>query len=464
MSSPIAHSILPLLAGLALLAAPASGQCTPPLLDFENGLDSVQSLAQAGGFVLVGNGIDGLATVDVSSPTSMQIVSSFSTQGSCGGVVVDGDVAYARVNSSELVAIDVSDPAVPVELGRISLPGLIQGFAVSSGIAYLGVGGGGLVGLEILDVSDPSSMSSISSFPSSFGFVDIAALDGRIYSASGTAGLQILDVSDPAAPSLVGSVQSPGPATDILVQDGLAYLAAAGFGLQIVDVSDPTAPQEVGSYPTPSQPTSLEVSDHLVFVGTNGSGILIVEVVDPTAPMLVGTASTLGGNSDLALLGGTLFSGNLDAGLRSYGVASCLQPLGFPYCGPAPLNSTSQSARVIGLGSILASDNDLRLYAVDMPAGKASYVIASQTQGFVPMPGGSQGNLCLGGQIARLADGVLLSDPYGSALFTVDLTNIPTSPPQAVQSGQTWNFQVWYRDQNPGNTSNFSDALSVSFF
>jgi len=30
----------------------------------------------------------------------------------------------------------------------------------------------------------------------------------------------------------------------------------------------------------------------------------------------------------------------------------------------------------------------------------------------------------------------------------------------AVQSGETWNFQGWYRD---GNTSNFTPGLSVVF-
>jgi hypothetical protein len=27
----------------------------------------------------------------------------------------------------------------------------------------------------------------------------------------------------------------------------------------------------------------------------------------------------------------------------------------------------------------------------------------------------------------------------------------------------TWNFQRWYRDLNPGSTSNFTDALRVTF-
>ncbi|MFT5291611.1 MAG: hypothetical protein ACI82F_003696, partial [Planctomycetota bacterium] len=31
-----------------------------------------------------------------------------------------------------------------------------------------------------------------------------------------------------------------------------------------------------------------------------------------------------------------------------------------------------------------------------------------------------------------------------------------------VMAGQTWNFQCWSRDNNPGPTSNFTDAVSIT--
>ena len=37
----------------------------------------------------------------------------------------------------------------------------------------------------------------------------------------------------------------------------------------------------------------------------------------------------------------------------------------------------------------------------------------------------------------------------------------PERPPVAVQPGETWNFQCWYRDL--GNSNNFTDAVSVTF-
>ena len=47
----------------------------------------------------------------------------------------------------------------------------------------------------------------------------------------------------------------------------------------------------------------------------------------------------------------------------------------------------------------------------------------------------------------------------------IDLTQIPEppSPPTQVVAGETWHFQCWYRDANPASTSNFTDALALTF-
>jgi hypothetical protein len=32
-----------------------------------------------------------------------------------------------------------------------------------------------------------------------------------------------------------------------------------------------------------------------------------------------------------------------------------------------------------------------------------------------------------------------------------------------ILQGETWNFQAWYRDVSPTQTSNFTDAVAVRF-
>lgn len=55
---------------------------------------------------------------------------------------------------------------------------------------------------------------------------------------------------------------------------------------------------------------------------------------------------------------------------------------------------------------------------------------------------------------------------FGSAgrfSIQVDTGAIPMGPPVAIQPGETWKFQAWYRDENPRSTTNLSAALAVTF-
>jgi len=135
--------------------------------------------------------------------------------------------------------------------------------------------------------------------------------------------------------------------------------------------------------------------------------------------------------------------------------------LGTSYCGPAAVNSAGLSAVISATGSAMVADNDVTLIAEQLPPGQFGYFLAGQAQGFFNPPG-SQGNICLSGNIARYNQVAnIIQGPTGS--IQIDLTAIPVNLPTAVMPGDTWNFQCWYRDNNPGATSNFTDAVSVTF-
>ena len=52
----------------------------------------------------------------------------------------------------------------------------------------------------------------------------------------------------------------------------------------------------------------------------------------------------------------------------------------------------------------------------------------------------------------------------GEGALVLDLTNTPTaSGSVSIQAGETWYFTAWFRDDNPGNTSNLSDAVCIAF-
>lgn len=139
--------------------------------------------------------------------------------------------------------------------------------------------------------------------------------------------------------------------------------------------------------------------------------------------------------------------------------------LGTNYCEPSVANSTGEGARLVGLGSNAVVDDDLSLVASELPPNQFGYLLMSETQGLLMGPGGSQGNLCLGGTLGRFQSQLQSSGPAGMIVTSVALNNLP--PPLfgggGVMPGQSWSFQLWYRDQNPGATSNFTHGLEISF-
>ena len=140
-----------------------------------------------------------------------------------------------------------------------------------------------------------------------------------------------------------------------------------------------------------------------------------------------------------------------------------LGELGTTYCGPANLNSTGQSATMSAFGIQAAAANFVILTAAGMPQERLGMFLTGDAQAFVPFVGGSQGNLCLGGKLGRYRSDVLSSGTEGSFSLQIDLAALPTNPPHQVLAGETWNFQAWFRDANPGPTSNFTEGLSIVF-
>lgn len=139
--------------------------------------------------------------------------------------------------------------------------------------------------------------------------------------------------------------------------------------------------------------------------------------------------------------------------------------VGTAFCGPGVTNSTGHPATLGGSGSSDASDNTFRLAANGLPAFSTALFMVGPNQGFVPAAGGSLGNLCLSTPIGRYNSQVDAASTVGFVDQRMDLTALPQGNGLvAVTAGQTWNWQVWYRDTVGGvPTSNFTNGLSVAF-
>ncbi len=140
--------------------------------------------------------------------------------------------------------------------------------------------------------------------------------------------------------------------------------------------------------------------------------------------------------------------------------------------GPIVTNYCTAMANSTGLTGAIAAQNidmnarTMQLAGSNLPVNAFAYSLASLTQGFVANPGGSSGNICLGGSIGRVVGGSILNTGgAGSLLETVNLNVIPQpSGSVSVQAGSTWHFQFWHRDALLGlSTSNFTDGVRIQF-
>ena len=133
-------------------------------------------------------------------------------------------------------------------------------------------------------------------------------------------------------------------------------------------------------------------------------------------------------------------------------------PLGANYCSTAT-NSTGLPAVLTARGSTVIADDRLYLEAYDVPIAQFGLFFFGTSQEQKPMPPPSQGTLCVGQPLVR--GPVLLSCNDGSLRWRPRMGSLPQGV--VFQPGETWNFQGWFRDQNPNATSNTSDGLAILF-
>lgn len=215
----------------------------------------------------------------------------------------------------------------------------------------------------------------------------------------------------------------------------------------------------------PPNPFDLVIELHTPFA--YGGGDLLVEVAYEAlaSPGLFGLdAAYEDGGATVSRAAETSFWGAFadDVGLVT---RFTYEPglVGVNYCGAANLNSTGGSAVIHGWGWSSVGKDSFSLSADGLPAHRSGVFLVADQPGFVPFVADSQGNLCLAGTIGRFAAQAQSSGESGCMGIVVDLAALPVNGGTAVQPGETWYFQCWFRDAHPMPTSNLSDGLKVTF-
>jgi hypothetical protein len=165
------------------------------------------------------------------------------------------------------------------------------------------------------------------------------------------------------------------------------------------------------------------------------------------------------GSNDYELL--DLTTGNTSSfgafGVTMQGLDLRFAPIGSTSC-TGQSNSTGQDAVLQASGSPTIAENHLRLDVDRLPLSQFGIFVMGEVQGNIPV---GQGILCLGLPFVRFPNNILDSGLSGTVFLEPDLTNLPSMT--TFLPGDTWYFQYWTRDVNPGQTSNLSSAVGVTF-
>lgn len=129
-------------------------------------------------------------------------------------------------------------------------------------------------------------------------------------------------------------------------------------------------------------------------------------------------------------------------------------------------NSTGQGAILAAAGSGSVAGDDLRMEVAHCPPGKLTLLFMGGGQVQVPFADGIRD--VSGGGIGVFRFGGQSADAQGRAVRGPGLVAQSHGFPNAnghIQAGQTWNFQVWYRDVTGpcGGRTNYSNGVQVVF-
>ncbi|MDD9952767.1 MAG: hypothetical protein OXR66_00355 [Candidatus Woesearchaeota archaeon] len=246
--------------------------------------------------------------VDVTDPTSPEVIGNMSIGTDPRSVHVVGSYAYVTDDDSDdLKIIDVSDPSNISLAGTYSVGTETHNVFVSGGYAFIQESAGN-DDVLIIDVSDPTNPFQVSTLDiGAASGTELFVLDNYLYITGENDYFGIVDVSNVSNPVVAFSDAANYEAANIHVVGRYAYIlneSTAPSTLQVVDVANASAPVAVGSVSCQGSPQDLFVSGRYAYVvGASADDLEVFDVSDPTNPTAVATADTGGVPREVEVVG-----------------------------------------------------------------------------------------------------------------------------------------------------------------
>ena len=312
-----------------------------------------------------------LQTVDISSPTSPQLVGQSSRSDNGFRIAVQGGYA-CTAGASGLHVFDISQPVRPTRVGAFgqyldNSPPYPYGLKLAGDYAFIANGG---PGLQVVDISKTAAPESVGAWSTNSTAVALAtsgplALLGNNYSPSlyiigwtdvqstqplGTCALaaapsavvaqsnyayiadstlEVVDISNPQNPTVVGHLNANAPTGGLAVRGSLAYMTQ-GTNMLVIDVSNPASPQAVDTFSWSVRGEwlwGLDLDSNLLLVASSPPGLKVVDIQNAVAPRARGSVFTGGNAHSVAALGRYALLADGPAGLQVIDLVNPDSPL-----------------------------------------------------------------------------------------------------------------------------------------
>lgn len=270
----------------------------------------------------------GLQIVDISNPSTPEVIAEYHHPADAEDMVLDGNYLYVAAGYNKgLLIFDVSDPHAPVLASSItvadanSLDG--NGVEVVGNTVYLSCGRE----FVIADVSNPYSPQVTHVVdPQGLAF-DAAIMDNYAYIAS-EFWLELWDLSGDPSPVNLGWKEYGEDTYDVVTSGNLLYVADRWNGLFVINAafhSLPLSPLGFWQDTTSAYPEVEAVGDY-AYLRSSGS-VKIIDASTPTAPVLATDLVTKGSARSLYVSGSELYMADWRSGVDRYDVSSPAAPV-----------------------------------------------------------------------------------------------------------------------------------------
>lgn len=163
-------------------------------------------------------------------------------------------------------------------------------------------------------------------------------------------------------------------------------------------------------------------------------------------------------------IGWTTIESTGDFGANGVSYSATTQEVaGYHFCVGRP-NSTGDYGFLSMFGTPSAAETKI-VTASGLPPNRFALLLVGNLRVDIPMIGGSEGTLCLGGQFGRYTGQINSSGAAGVVSFLMDPSAIPAPfGTDAAVAGERFYWQAWHRDVVTGSaTSNLTNAVAVTF-